>query len=232
MLQTPGMKGKVRGPRRWAALLTAGALAIGPSTTHAAAPPAEVATEIVALERPATRSFYGWQILATGEVGGVVAAAATVIPDSPLKTLPSTVGFLLGMPFYALGGPATHWTHGEFHKGLISLGGTFALPVLGGFIGQGVRCAPADAPSDCGASGFFTGFAIALVTAPLIDALVLGWEDIPDDDPEPTAAPPAPRVSGAARRRSRATPAARFTMIPAWSVGPKGELAFGVAGRF
>ena len=118
--------------------------------------------------------------------------------------------FVIGMPFYALGGPATHWTHGDFQKGLISLGGNFALPVLGGFIGQGVGCAPSDAAVDCGNRGFLTGFGIALVTVPIIDALVLGWEDIPDDDPlvssDPRAADvPAPR----SHRRAREERAAR-----------------------
>jgi hypothetical protein len=193
---------------------------------------ADASTEIMARERPATRSFYGWQILATGEAGGVLAAAATVLPDSPLSTLPSTLGFLFGMPMYILGGPATHWTHGEFHKGLISLGGNFALPVFAGLLGQAVRCSPSDAVEDCGARGFFTGFAIALVTVPLVDALVLGWEDVPDDDPVVRGgAAAADGARGAAHGRA-AKRAARFTMTPAWSLGANRELAFGVAGRF
>jgi hypothetical protein len=121
-----------------------------------------------------------------------------VLPESPLKTIPSTFGFLFGMPLYIMGGPATHWTHGEFEKGLISLGGNVVLPVVGGFVGQGIRCAPSDAPDDCGARGFFTGFAIALVTAPVTDALVLGWETSPTTTPR--------RVAG--RCRSGAVPPA------------------------
>jgi hypothetical protein len=187
--------------------------------------------EMVSRERPATRSFYGWQILATGEVGGILAAAAAVLPDSPLKTLPSTMGFLVGMPLYALGGPATHWTHGDFEKGLISLGGNFALPVVSGFVGQAVGCARSEAPDDCGTSGFLTGFAIALVTAPLVDALVLGWEDIPDDDPAVPGDAPAGSGAAASFRQERKR-AAHFKVTPAWSFGSKGELAFGIMGRF
>lgn len=223
VLHTRGMKGKIRWSRLGAALFTSAlAVAIPAATARAADPPPVAASaEIVARERPTTRSFYGWQILATGEIGGVVAAASTVLPDSPLKTLPSAFGFIAGMPFYVLGGPATHWTHGEFHKGLISLSANFVVPVVSGLVGQAVRCGPSDAADDCGARGFFIGFAIALVTVPVVDALVLGWEDIVDDDPAATAA-----------RRSRAASAARFTWAPAWSLGPKRELAFGVAGRF
>ena len=211
-----------------ALMASVAAFSVCASTAHAAGPPAQGMGEMVARERPATRSFYGWQILATGEVGGVLAAAATVLPESPLKTLPSTMGFLVGMPLYALGGPATHWTHGDFEKGLISLGGNFVLPVVSGFVGQAVGCAGSEPADDCGTRGFLTGFAIALVTAPLVDALVLGWEDIPDDDP----AVPGAAASAAASNRSRAKRAAQFAMAPAWNFGPKGELAFGISGRF
>jgi hypothetical protein len=141
------------------------------------------------------------------------------------------MAFLVGMPFYALGGPATHWTHGSFNKGLISLGANFALPIVGGFIGQSVHCVPSDHADDCGTRGFFTGFGVALVTVPLIDAIALGWEDIPDDDPLPSVgSPPAPGAgTPAVLPRPRA---ASFTILPAWSIGPKGELGFGMAGRF
>jgi hypothetical protein len=192
------------------------------------------AAEIVARERPSTRSFYGWQILATGEAGGLVAAAAIVLPETPLKEFPSVIGFLAGMPFYALGGPATHWTHGNFQKGLISFGANVVGVLAGGFIGKGIGCGQTHS-SECGTNGFFTGFAIAIVTVPVADALVLGWEDIPDDDPLPSNVVPAPKAS--ANRPFEHQPFQRervpqFSMTPTWSLGPRGELAFGVSGRF
>jgi hypothetical protein len=219
--------------RIWGArLATSAALAICTTSARAADPPAQGPAEIVARERPSTRSFYGWQILATGGAGGVLAAAAMVLPESPLKTLPSTFGFVVGMPFYALGGPATHWTHGAFHKGLISLAGNIVAPVAGGFIGQSVHCAPAEADINCGTRGFVMGFGIALVAVPLIDALLLGWEDIPDDD---AAAVVGKRMSGGETAEARHPPRRRvasFTMAPAWNLGPRAELSFGIAGRF
>jgi hypothetical protein len=212
-------------------LLTGAAFAVCTTSARAADPPAQSPAEVVARERPSTRSFYGWQILATGEAGGVLAAAAMVLPDSPLKTLPSTFAFVIGMPFYALGGPATHWTHGEFNKGLISLAGNIVFPVAGGLIGQSVHCTPADAAINCGTRGFAVGFGIALVTVPLVDALLLGWEDIPDDE-----APSVARTSTSGEIAETRRPARRrvgsFTMAPAWNVGPRGELSFGIAGRF
>jgi hypothetical protein len=200
------------------------------SRAHATDAVSESNDEVAPRERPSTKNFYGWQILATGEAGGVAAAAAVTLTDSPLKSFVSTMGFLVGMPFYVLGGPATHWTHGDFNKGLLSLGGNFVFPVVGGFIGQAVRCAPSDAATDCGTRGFFDGFSIALVTVPLVDALAFGWEDIPDDDPAtpPSGAPRGAAPSSIARRKDTA----RFTMVPGWSVGPKGQIAVGVSGRF
>jgi hypothetical protein len=209
------------------------ALSASAPTIHAAGAPGDPPAEIFARERPTTRSFYGWQILASGGVGGLVAAASVVLTDSPLKSFPSAFGFIAGTPLYVLGGPATHWTHGEFKKGLLSFGGNFVLPLAGGFIGQAINCAPNDS-DNCGARGFFSGLAVALVTAPVLDALVLGWEDIPDDDPEsPVASPPVQASTEAAkalRRGVRAAPS--FTMLPAWNLGPKGEVSFGVMGRF
>jgi hypothetical protein len=214
------------------AFLSVLALSAVAAPARAADPPSQGLPDIVARERPTTRTFYGWQILATGEVGGVVAATATVLAESPMKTVPSAVGFLAGMPLYVLGGPATHWTHGAFNKGLISFAGNVVLPVVGGLVGQTVRCAPSDAPADCGSRGFFTGFAIALVTVPIADAFVLGWEDIPDDDPAPSDGAPAPPNGASTSSAAQHQRVARFTMTPAWSVGPKGQLAVGVAGRF
>jgi hypothetical protein len=215
--------------RTWGARLATGAALATCASSAAADQTAQSPTEVVARERPGTHSFYGWKILATGEAGGVVAAASLVLPESPLRHWSSTVGFMIGMPFYALGGPATHWTHGAFHKGLISLAGNIVVPVAAGLIGQSVHCAPADADVNCGTRGFGAGFGLALVTVPLLDALVLGWEDIPDDDAPSVLRTTTPRGAVAASRRPSV---ASFTMTPAWNLGPRGELAFGIAGRF
>ena len=220
--------------RKWFTLLGSGmAMSLVALPVHAdgAAPDGE----IVARERPSTRSFYGWQILATGEAGGIVAAAALLLPDSPLKQVPSIVGFLAGMPFYALGGPATHWTHGNFEKGLISFGANVVGAVGGALIGGGLGCGQSD-DVDCGSDGAFKGFSVALVTIPIADALILGWEDIPEDDSLPS--PVSPGTKASARRAFADGPSFRrelapqFSMTPAWSLGPRGELSFGVSGRF
>ncbi|MET0594303.1 MAG: hypothetical protein ABW133_16495 [Polyangiaceae bacterium] len=228
MLHTRGMTGRAWG--RWVAVGAVFAALSGVvSPALAAEPVAPPPTEIFARERPTTRSFYGWQILASGGVGGAVAAASVAFTESPLKSFPSAFGFIVGMPVYAIGGPATHWSHGDFSKGLISLSGNFALPLAGGLIGQSVHCGSPDDASNCATRGFFGGFAIALLTAPLLDAVILGWENIPDDDPE---GPPVPKPEAGGAPARRAARASHFTMAPAWNVGPRGEIGIGVSGRF
>jgi len=182
---------------------------------------ADAPAELVST-RPATRrSFYGWQILASGGAGGLLAAGAIFLPNRPLGSLPATATFMVAMPVYAIGGPAVHWTHGDFWRGLVSFGGNVALPLLGGFVGQAIRCRPSNAPNDCGGLGFFAGFGIGLLTAPLVDAIALGWEDIPVD------------YIGALEHRSagRHSIVSRFSIAPAWSFG-HGSIELGLSGRF
>jgi hypothetical protein len=163
---------------------------------------------------PTEREFYGWQILLTGEVGGLVAAAAVELPTTQFTSRVSTFFFLLGMPAYALGGPIAHWSHNDFTKGLVSLGANFVTPAVAGLIGSGVRCQPADAPTDCSTKGFFDGFSVALVTVPVLDAFILGWENVPIDD-QPSA------------RRERGA----IVATPIVGVTPQG-VSLGLSGRF
>ena len=227
--------------RKWVTLVGSAAIAsllTLPAHADGTAPGATAnETEIVAYERPSTRSFYGWQILATGEAGGILAAASLALPESPMKSAPSAVGALAGMPFYALGGPATHWTHGAFEKGIISLGANVVTPIVTGFIGQAVGSCGQDSPQNCDTQHFLDGFAIALITIPIADAFILGWEDVPVDDFSPPTVSPGTKASasravartGPMERRPTAPP---FAVIPAWSLGPRGEVAFSLTGRF
>src|SRR5438270_10831372 len=79
---------------------------LGACALTAAAPAgAQTATETFPKQRRTTKLFYGWEILATGEVGGLLSAASIVLPHRPLSSIPATAGFVLGMPTFALGGP-------------------------------------------------------------------------------------------------------------------------------
>jgi hypothetical protein len=177
--------------------------------------------EVFAKERPVRRVFYGWQILATGEVAALVITGSVVLPSKPLDSLPSTAGFVLGMPTYLLAGPIIHWSHDNFTKGLVSLGSNAAFALAGGFIGEAVRCSPSDAAKDCGERGFFTGLSVGALISPLVDAVALGWEYVPLEDSS----------SVETARATRAHPAG-FAWSPAWTVGPRGSINLGVIGRF
>ncbi|HEX9295354.1 MAG TPA: hypothetical protein VF881_05950, partial [Polyangiaceae bacterium] len=168
-------------------------------------------------ERPSTLSFYGWQILASGEVGGIVAAGAMVLPDRLLGSWPATAAFLIAMPTYALGGPIVHWTHGHFEKGLLSFGGNVVGPLIGGFTGEAIRCNQDSAPADCAARGFRVGFAVALMVVPVVDALVLGWENRPLDD---------------YTARADARRGAEVSITPTFGVDAQRTVRFGFSGVF
>ena len=196
-----------------------GGAAPHPAATPSAEPPAELFPKA----RATTKSFYGWQILASGEVGSVVVAASVFLPERPLGSFASTLGFLVGTPTYALAGPIVHWNHGDFSKGLVSFGGNAAFALVGGFIGQARGCADNDPSGNCGERGFFKGLAVGALIAPLIDAAVLGWEEIPVDFIS-AGAPPG-------RAQGRAVPR-RFSLVPTLGVGPHGSLELGVGGLF
>jgi hypothetical protein len=158
------------------------------------------------------RSFYGWQILATGGVGGALAAASIALPDKPFDGFLPTAGFLLGIPLYALGGPVAHWSHGDFQKGMVSFGANLAFPIVGGLVGRALSCGRSQAPDDCGSHGFADGVAIGLLLAPVIDAAFLGWSDEP--------------VDVAKRRETK-----KFSLGPLLQF-PRGGMLAGVTGRF
>jgi hypothetical protein len=189
-----------------------GAMLGGCVLTAARAASGQTPVEVFPKQRRTTSVFYGWEILATGEAGGLLSAASILLPERPLSSAPATAGFLIGMPAFAMGGPVVHWIHGDFSKGLVSFGGNAVSAVAAGFTGEAIRCGHSDAP-DCGQLGFFTGLAVAVMIAPLVDAAVLGWEDVPAED-----------VYG------RSSP--RMTLAPTWRLGPRGSIEVGVTGRF
>jgi hypothetical protein len=182
-----------------------------PSPKPARAAPEEIVPRVL----PTERVFYGWEILATGEVGGALVALSVWVPSSEVSTTASTFVFLAGMPTFLLGGPVVHWTHDHWTKGLVSFSVNAAGAAIGGFIGGGVRCGRQNAPGDCSLKGFFDGLAVAGLTLPLLDAAVLGWEDLQVSDPVATRA-----------RAGRA-----IAVEPLLSVGPR-SLALGVSGTF
>jgi len=178
--------------------------------------------ELVPKVRPSTRVFYGWQILASGGAGGVLTAASILLPDEPFGSAPSTAAFVFGAPLFALGGPTIHWSHGDFTKGLVSFGGNVTFSLAGGIIGRQIRCNETNASDDCAKRGFLTRLAVAALITPVIDALVLGWEDIPVDD---ARSPVVPRLAGRTRTY-------QLSIAPWSNIDPNGRLQLGLSGSF
>jgi hypothetical protein len=173
--------------------------------------------ELVPRVLPTERVFYGWEVLAAGEIGGALVAGSIVLPSSEVASPVATFAFLIGMPIYALGGPLMHWRHGDFGKGMVSFSANVVGATVGGLIGGRVRCGKSPAPPNCGMDGFFDGLAVAVLTVPVLDAVILGWEDVPVDEPLPLT--------------SRSAQPGAVALQPLVSVGPR-SLSLGVGGRF
>jgi hypothetical protein len=208
------MRGLAIGIVGFSTVLLPGAPALAAEPPKAAQP-----AELVPKVMPTTKSFYGWEILATGEVGAVLAAAGVLIPGKPLDSVPATAAFVVGAPLFVIGGPVAHWTHGDFTKGMISFSGNAVLPLIGGFVGHGIACSGSNPSDDCASRGFFTGMVVSAMVVPVIDAIALGWEDVP--------------VSEARARETQvALRSVRGFSIAPWSSWGAGGFRIGVSGGF
>jgi hypothetical protein len=167
-----------------------------------------VSEEREVVRSPTEKTFYGWQILATGGLGGVLVASAIALPNRPIGGLLPTVGFIVGLPVYVFGGPVVHWTHGDFSKGLWSFGANIAIPLAAGI-------AVMSATPDDHTLGFARGAAVGALTVPVLDALVFGWEDVPAD---------------VATKRTGGS--MTMTLSPAIEMRARGGVICGVRGRF
>src|SRR5215831_10481370 len=109
--------------------LVLGCVTVGQANAQGPVAPPEV---LFPKQRATTKTFYGWQILASGEVGSVVAVASVLVPESLFGSFYSSLGFVTGMPVYALGGSIVHWIYNDFTKGAVSFGGNAAFALVEG----------------------------------------------------------------------------------------------------
>ena len=136
------------------------------------------------------RRWYGWQGLgadAAATVMFVAAAEATEDIHPPL--------FIPGLLIYGLGGPISHFAHGETRRGFDSLALRVGLPLVTMFVvvGTAEKCFEQGCEPDFELAGV-SGVAVA-VSAALFDDLVLGWERVPSVPSAPSWTPavaPAP----------------------------------------
>src|SRR4051794_26029323 len=73
--------------RRFCAVIV-GAMLGACVLTSAASASAQTPSETFPKRRRTTQLFYGWEILVTGEAGGLLSAASIVLPDRPLSSAP------------------------------------------------------------------------------------------------------------------------------------------------
>jgi hypothetical protein len=131
---------------------------------------------------PSKRVWYGWQTLlvfggslGVGLIGGIGGGASG--SDAVLLS-----GLSIGGGGFLLGGPVTHWVHGNVAKGFGSLGLNFGMPVVGGALGAGLVCISAGCDADQGIDiflGVVVGGSLGLIASMILDVSVLSYENQP-----------------------------------------------------
>ena len=140
-------------------------------TTEPSAPaePAPAATNDAA---PVARRWYGWQTLSVDLVAGAVLIAglgsSTTRGDTGQIVAYGAVGG------YLLGGPVTHFAHGSVSRGLASFAVRAALPA--GFAVLGSQLDACPRMEELCSLG---GAALGMATAVVIDAILIGYEQVP-----------------------------------------------------
>lgn len=169
-----------------------------PPAIETLTPPLPAPPEQMQLSLPSTaptprgthHHWYGWQNL-------LVDAAALAVASVAVSGVDDDSGGGAGVAFlgiYLLGGPIVHFAHGQLESGLASFGLRSGLPSVGGMLG----CAAlSEVPVDLGCYvGVVLGVGLGILTAIIIDAAVLAYEEVPDAEPS------APQVSIAIDQRS------------------------------
>ncbi len=147
----------------------------------AAAPGAPGAHPVAAVPQatvaPKTRErWYGWQSLSADGASLVLLLAASAASDSKSKA--SDVMAYGALGGYLLGGPVTHLLHDSPSRGLGSLGLRLGLPIALGYIGSSLERCSEDFDL-CGVPGAVIGGTLGILTAVIVDASVLGYDDVP-----------------------------------------------------
>lgn len=126
---------------------------------------------------PKTRErWYGWQSLSADGASLLLLIAAGAASDSKGKA--SDVMAYGAVGGYLLGGPVTHLLHDSPSRGLGSLGLRLGLPIAFGFIGSSLERCSEDFDL-CGVPGAVFGGVLGIATAVVLDASVLGYDEVP-----------------------------------------------------
>ena len=124
------------------------------------------------------RHWYGWQILLAGGSSLAVGVVGLALDDEPATPIVTTVG----AAGYLFSGPLVHWLHGRVGTGFLSLGLNLGIPLATGAIAGALVAGSGSSNHAFGGFelGFiFIGVPIGLITAVVVDGLVLGRESRP-----------------------------------------------------
>lgn len=157
-------------------------------------------------QAPASRSWYGWQTLT---VVGLSIPLAWLGDGKPVS--------YVGLGGVYLGPTMVHFSHGNWEKGVESLGLMSGGFLLGGLAGATVSCSGGACDQGEGqGSGYMIGFGIGAIlgtaAALAFDASALAWD-------EPTS------------KVRKESPAPTFQFVPQVSV-EKGKTTVGLVGMF
>jgi hypothetical protein len=137
------------------------------------------------------RTWYGWQILVSD-----AASAATFLAGAKIDSS-GVVG--LGVAGYLAGGPAIHFGHGSFARGMASLGFRVGAPIGGALIGGLIVAAFTNNSSTSNSAfvpawvvGAAFGFSIGVISAPILDATLLAYDQ--KHSPDTASRTPAPTL--------------------------------------
>ena len=187
------------------------------------APPSAHADRRNSLGYPEARThsrWYGWQTLVSD---GISFVAMPTLAASASKTDGASASFTaLAVGGYFLAPPIVHFAHGRAGAGLGSLGLRVAMPFLGAVVG-GEAMRKGSCHELCGFNdGTLLGGALGVIGAVAIDATVLSYEQVDDDE-----------RSRSRRGDARQAPAQkRFTFSPAFGPRKEGGFDLGVGGAF
>lgn len=166
------------------------------------------------------RRWYGWQIIISDAVGGVLQTAGIF---SSLASPPLGAGlFVTGQTVSFFGGPIVHWAHGHVGRGFASMFGLrVGLPFLGGLLAIG----PAVASNNSAAATnwIYAGIGLGSLVGWIIDVAVLAFDEV---------------QPGFARRSPGDRSLEARTMRPSWTMAPSlyrnadGATMVGVTGWF
>lgn len=121
--------------------------------------------------------WYGWQtLLVDGAALGFTIGVAAVGSET---TWAGPVALVGGTTLYALGGPTVHFAHGNIGKGFLSFGLRVGLPALGMLSGILLEQPSCSGSWGCGLIGGVVGLGIGGITAIVIDASVVAYDEVP-----------------------------------------------------